>query len=80
MTDEAKLGTWLAKMRQANQGKGRTTFYPACQKLAEDLGQPDMFEPPKTSEEKALEMTKEVIEFYQKHGRYPSARKPKDDS
>ncbi len=72
--EEKNLGRWLPKQREAKQGKGKGVFYPSCEKLAKQLGCPNMFEQItiKTREVKALEVTRKVAKFYRKHGRYPS--------
>jgi len=69
-----KLGKWLSKMRQAKKGKnkGRSTFYPSCQDLANKAGLPNMFDNV-DNESIALDKCQEVINYYNENGKYPSA-------
>ena len=66
-----KLASWISGMRAAKQGKGTNIFYPSLQQLAEDAGLPSMFERI-DFEGMALETCKQVIEYYQEFGKYPS--------
>ena len=71
--EDRSLATWLFHMRAAKKGKGRYKFYDSCQKLAEELGYPDLFE--YTDREKVHnENTGMLIKFIKETGKYPSVR------
>ena len=70
-----KLGTWLKTQRRSKADKGYGIFYPSCERLAKQLGCPDMFEQVGTKDVRelyALKMTRKSCEFYHRHGKYPS--------
>jgi hypothetical protein len=75
-------GEWLAGMRGARRRHKKgvkksigRTWYPSCEARAKDLGCPDMFDDPLPRQEFALMRTRQCIEYFNEHGKYPAASK-----
>jgi hypothetical protein len=73
---EKSLGSLLNQLRRShNKPEGCTNkFYKSYQKLAEELGEPEMFFSPEKLYWKTI---REIIEFKKSHNRWPSKTCPK---
>jgi superfamily II DNA or RNA helicase len=72
--DIAKLAGWVSKIRGSKQGKGKGTWYPSLQALADKAGLPNLFDSI-DKESIALSICKEVIEYYNINHKLPSNNK-----
>lgn len=69
--DTKKLATWFSNMKLAKQGIGSCIYYPSLDVIATENEMSDMFYTA-SYEEKAIQMCKRVIEYYNAHNCYPS--------
>lgn len=68
---ERSLGAQLSRLKGAKKGLPYCKWYPQYEKLARELGCPDMFKPVDRIK-KTLQVIKAIAKFYHDHGRYPS--------
>jgi len=73
---EKKMGNKLSDLKTAKQGRGNSKFYVETQEYIKDRGYPDMFEVETEETRKAdqIESVKEIIDFKEKNGKYPSEK------
>ncbi len=69
---EKKMGQRLSGLKQAEQGRGGRKFYLETQEYAKSRGYPDMFEIEETRKIDQINSVKEIIEFKENNGRWPS--------
>lgn len=72
----AAMGNWLAGMRAAKaKSCGEYIWRPEYETMATNLGSADMFDrPPKRNISVALQHTRDIAEYKEKYGKYPTSR------
>lgn len=73
--DHRVLGYCLRRLQRAKIGKHRgAAWYPSCEKLAAELGHPDLFNHQSRWKLLALKKTRDFIAYHKEHGNFPKEK------